>query len=101
MARKKGGAYWVMNTQIVHLHRAKDAEDAWSINLVGDKSDVWRAERGFGNDFERVWSLELQSPKEPDLHSVDWDAVLERAINAYDLRDPIMTDFIWPIKATV
>ena len=90
-----------MNTRIVHLHRGKDAEDAWAINLVGDKSGVWRAERGFGNNFEQVWSLELQSESEPDFQSVDWDALLERAINAYDLRDPIMTDFNWPIRATV
>jgi hypothetical protein len=87
-----------MNSKIVHLHKATDAEDAWAINLVGDFSGVWRAQRGFGQNFQKIWSLELQSDTEPDLAHVDWDAVLEQAILSADMNDPIVPDFHWPMK---
>ncbi len=90
-----------MNSTIVHLHKARDAEDSWALNVVGDISGVWRAEKGFGGTFEKVWSLELQSREAPDLRAVDWDAVLERAIIACDLSDPLIADFQWPVKQHV
>jgi hypothetical protein len=86
-----------MDTKIIHLHKG-NADDAWAINLVGDLSGVWRAEKGFGHSFYKVWSLEVQSPEAPDLLHVGWDAVLERAIYAYDLNDPVLSNFEWPLK---
>jgi hypothetical protein len=90
-----------MDSKSIHLHKAKDAEDSWAINLVGDHSGVWRAQKGFGQNFEKVWSLELQSPQAPDLAQTDWDVLLDRAIEAYDMNDPIIAKFQWPIRQLV
>jgi hypothetical protein len=37
------------------------------------------------------------SPCMPDI-KLDWDAVLVRLIEAYDLNDPVITDFEWPLR---
>jgi hypothetical protein len=89
-----------METRTVHLHRASDAEDSFALALEGDSSGTWRATRGFGQDFQRIWSVELQSERSPDVLFTDWDAVLERVIEAYDLNDPVITDFDWPRQQT-
>lgn len=88
-----------MYSTTVHLHEG--GADAWALNLLGDLGEVHRAEKGMGNNFRKVWSLELQSEKAPDLSRVDWDAVLERTIYAYDMNDPLISNFEWPIKGVV
>jgi hypothetical protein len=80
----------------VHLHRALDAEDCFALAVEGDSSGTWRAVRGFGQNFQKVWSVEVQSAAAPDFLHTDWDAVLERVIAAWDLNDPVITEFQWP-----
>lgn len=84
----------------VHLHQATDAEDAYALSLDSAPTP-WRAERGYGSAYQKVWSVEIQSRHAPDLRQVDWDAVLDRVIEAYDLNDPLITDFAWPTRAPV
>jgi hypothetical protein len=83
----------------VHLHKASDAEDGYALCVEGDGPGSWRAERGYGATFQKVWSVEVQSAERPDLNQVDWDSVLERLIEAYDLNDPVITRFTWPLRA--
>ena len=85
-----------MESTIVHLHQALDAEDCFALAVEGEASGTWRAVRGFGQNFQKVWTIELQSTQTPSLLHTDWDAVLERVIEAYDLNDPLITDFEWP-----
>jgi hypothetical protein len=85
-----------MEARTVHLYQAGDAEDSFALSLEGDNPGVWRAVRGFGQKFQRVWSVELQSNQPADILFTDWDGVLERVIEAYDLNDPVITDFEWP-----
>jgi len=85
-----------MHSTTVHLHEG-DA-DSWAINLAGDLAESHRAHKGFSDGFKMVWSLEIQSADQPDYSKVDWDAVLERAIYAYDMNDPLLTEFEWPLK---
>jgi len=80
----------------IHLHRG-DA-DSWAINVPGGLAENFRAVKGVSHQFQKVWSLELQSAEPPELEKVDWDAVLERAIYAYDMNDPLISDFAWPLK---
>jgi hypothetical protein len=87
-----------MEATIVHLHKATDAEDAYALCVAGDKRESWRAERGFGQNFEKVWSVELQSDRRPNQLEVDWDAVLDRAIEAFNLSDPVIANFQWPTQ---
>ncbi|MFN7140765.1 MAG: hypothetical protein ACK4UN_15620 [Limisphaerales bacterium] len=86
-----------MHSTIVHLYEG-DA-DSWAINLGGDMAESYRARKGFGADFKEVWTLEIQSDNMPELNVVDWDAILERAIFAYDMNDPLLSRFEWPHKA--
>lgn len=93
------GAYWPMHSTNVDLLKASDAADSYAVAAEGDDvQGPWRAERGYGSAFQKVWSVEFQSRTQPDLRQVDWDAVLDRAIEAYDLNDPIITDFEWPLR---
>ena len=88
-----------METRTIHLYQAADAEDSFALAVEGDNPGSWRAARGFGQRFEKVWSVELQSKESPNISDIlftDWDAVLERAIEAYDLNDPVIVDFDWP-----
>jgi hypothetical protein len=87
-----------MESIIAHLHKASDGEDSYALCLEGDDGQTWRAERGYGGTFQKVWSVEIQSAQAPLLARVDWDAVLERIIEAYDLNDPVITDFEWPLR---
>ena len=86
-----------MESVNVHLHEAKDAEDSYALSVNGE-AGRWRAERGYGSAFDEVWTVELQSDDRPELQDIDWDAVLERVIEAYDLNDPVITDFAWPLR---
>lgn len=88
-----------MHSTVVHLHEG-DGE-SWAINLAGDIAENHRAEKGFGTNYRKVWSLEIQSVEAPDYALVDWDAILERAIYAYDMNDPLISEFEWPMKAGI
>lgn len=90
-----------MEVLSIELYKAADAEDSFAIRLATDPPDQRRAETGFGKHFEKVWSLEVQSDDRPSLPLVNWDAVLERAIEAFNLSDPVITNFDWPsLQAT-
>jgi hypothetical protein len=86
-----------MHTSTVFLHEAGDAVDAYALALPGDVAGSWRAQKGFGGKFHRVWTLDLQSDEPLPIQAVDWDAVLVRAIEAYNMRDPVITNFEWPL----
>jgi hypothetical protein len=86
-----------MESVNVHLHKATDAEAAYALSL-DDVTKPWRAERGYGSTWDKIWTVELQSNRIPDLETVDWDAVLERVIEACDLNDPVIADFEWPLR---
>ena len=90
--------FFAMQTT-VFLHQAADAEDSFAIALPGDHQGSWRAQKGFGSDFRKVWTIEFQSAHSPSIHSTDWDQVLLRAIEAYTMNDPIITNFKWPSLA--
>lgn len=80
----------------VFLHQAADAEDSYAISLPGDARASWRAQKGFGQDFRKVWTIEFQSAHAPSIQATDWDQVLLRAIEAYTMNDPILTNYSWP-----
>jgi hypothetical protein len=82
----------------LQLFKAADAEEAYAIRFP--KEQKWLARSGFGSQLEPVWSLELQSETGVQLETVDWDVVLERAVEAYRLSDPVLTNFEWPKVAT-
>ncbi len=78
----------------LQLFKATDAEEAYAIRFP--KEQKWLARSGFGSQLEPVWSLELESELPAETATVDWDAVLKRAIEAYRLSDPVLTNFEWP-----
>ena len=80
----------------VFLHQAADAEDSYAIALPGAARGSWRAQKGFGSDFKKVWTIDFQSAQPPSIQAIDWDQVLLRAIEAYTMNDPIITNFTWP-----
>ena len=80
----------------VHLFQARDGGESFAIGLASDPRGTWRARTGFGQEFEQVWSLDLQSEVSPEVQTVDWDTVLERAVEAFRLSDPVITNFEWP-----
>ena len=81
----------------VFLYEAADAEDSFAIALLGDTRGSWRAQKGFGSNFKKVWTIEFQSAKPPSIQAIDWDQVLLRSIEAYTMNDPIITNFAWPV----
>jgi hypothetical protein len=87
-----------MEVMTLHLFKADDAEDSFAIKVAGDSS--YRGRRGFGQQFKNVWSLEIQSEQKPDLVFVDWDKMLDRAVEAYEMSDPVLTNFDWNNPAT-
>lgn len=82
----------------LQLFKARDAENAYAIRF--SKEERWLARSGIGSQLEPVWSLEFQSDLPLDRNSIDWEAVLHRAIEAYRLSDPVVTNFEWPMQAT-
>lgn len=79
----------------LHLFQAMDAEQSFALKIDGD-ADTWRATQGFGQDFREVWTIEVQSAVAPNPLEVDWDQILDRAIEAYEMSDPVLTNFEWP-----
>jgi hypothetical protein len=81
-----------METVTIQLYKARDAEEAYAIRRP--EPENWLARSGFGSQFEPVWTVEFQGSfsSEP----VDWQSVMDRAIEAYRLSDPIVTNFQWP-----
>ena len=78
----------------LQLFKATDAEEAYAIRFPRDQK--WLARSGIGSQLEPVWSLELQSETPVEQGSIDWEVVLQRAIEAYRLSDPVVTGFEWP-----
>ena len=78
----------------LQLYKAVDADEAYAIRFADDQT--WLARSGFGSQMEKVWSLEIQSESPADRNRVDWETVLERAVEAYRLSDPVITKFSWP-----
>ena len=78
----------------LQLFKATDAEEAYAIRFPREQK--WLARSGFGSQLEPVWSLEFQSDTPLQRKSIDWNIVLERAIEAYRLSDPVLTNFEWP-----
>ena len=87
-----------MENVAVQLFKARDAEEAYAIRFP--REERWLARSGFGSQLEPVWTLEIQSVEVIDLKSVDWNQILERAIEAYRLSDPVLTNFDWPVAKT-
>jgi hypothetical protein len=79
----------------LELFAAADADDSYALRVAGEKA--WRARTGFGSGLEHVWTVEVESSIEPELAEVDWDAVLERAIEAFEMSDPVISNFDWPV----
>jgi len=78
----------------LQLYKATDAEEAYAIRFPREQK--WLARSGFGSQLEPVWSLDLESETPVEQGSIDWDSVLQRAIEAYRLSDPVVTGFEWP-----
>ena len=87
-----------MEKVALQLFKARDAEEAYAIRFA--REERWLARSGFGSQLEPVWTLEIQSEEAIDLEAVAWDQMLERAIEAYRLSDPVLTNFDWPISKT-
>ena len=80
-----------MNSLSIDLFQARDAEDSHAVALSDDAEGELRKQSGFGAEFEKVWTVEFQTPDAVDGASIDWDLVLERAIEAYQMSDPVIT----------
>ena len=78
----------------LQLFKARDADEAFGLRFP--REDKWLARTGFGSDYQSVWNIEIQSTQPADRTRVDWEDVLERAIEAYRLSDPVITNFEWP-----
>jgi hypothetical protein len=87
-----------MQTATVHLYEAADAQDSFALKLEGDQAFTWRAAKGYGRKYQQAWTVELQSERIPELNRVDWDAVLDRVIEAYSLSDPLIANYSWPLR---
>ena len=90
--------YWGM-TKTIHLFQAQDAQEGYAIRLAEDPPEGWRWRRGYGSEFTPVWTVELESEAAPSADQVDWEAVLDRALEAYQLSDPIIYNYRWPVLA--
>lgn len=86
-----------MEAATIELFQATDATDAYGIKLPGDAASHWKAQRGFGQDYKPIWTVEAQSNEKPDWDKVDWDAVLDRVVEASTLSDPVLANFDWPV----
>ena len=85
-----------MTSIALTIFKSRDADQSYAIALEDDPPETWRARSGFGQEFERIWAVDLQSETSPEVQTVDWETVLERAIEAYHLSDPVITNFEWP-----
>ena len=89
-----------MNSLSLQLFKAQDAVDSFALALPNDPAATWRAQTGFGSDFQPIWTLELQSANPADLRLIDWNSVLERAVEAYQLNDPVISNYAWPTSTS-
>lgn len=85
-----------MESCTIHLYQATDAEGSFALRLPSDPPDRWRAQTGFGRTFQKIWSIDFQSASTPDQRLINWETVLERAVEAFNLSDPVITNFDWP-----
>lgn len=83
-----------MSKLLVDLYKAGD--DTYAIRLADNRTTGWLAEKGFGGDFTKVWTVEFTGPEMANGDSNAWDALLERAVEAYNLSDPIVTNVSLP-----
>ncbi|HTG43655.1 MAG TPA: hypothetical protein VK633_03900 [Verrucomicrobiae bacterium] len=82
----------------VELFSARDAESSFAIRLAGDKESAgWKFRKGFGSEFEKVWAVEFHTMDSPDLAAADWEAVLNRTVEAFQMSDPVIENFHWPV----
>jgi hypothetical protein len=88
--------YSGMRITTVHLFQGADGEEAYAIRLPEDPDKYFRAERGFTHDFEHVWTVEFETDEGPDRWGTNWDQVLNRAMEAYAMRDPVISSYHWP-----
>ena len=84
----------------VLLFKARDATDSFALACAGDPQGSWRAQSGFGSDFAREWTVELQSREAPAAGGVDWNAVLARVVEAAEMSDPVIADYAWPTRSS-
>ncbi|HYE33251.1 MAG TPA: hypothetical protein VEH27_17620 [Methylomirabilota bacterium] len=87
-----------MQTVRIDLYKATDSEESYGIKTAG--SNVMRAHAGFGQTWEKVWSVDIESLYSPENLDVDWDAVLARVIEAHSMSDPVLSGFRWPQQET-
>ena len=90
-----------MISTFVPFFKAQDAEDSFALLLNADTPPHWRIERAFGQNFQKVWTLEIQSNEPPDISKVNWDMLLTRVLEAYDFSDPLITDFNWNTQCAI
>ena len=83
----------------IFLHEAEDGENSYALSLPGDAEGAWRAQQGYGGKFKQVWSVDFVAGEAPSDRGVDWDQVLTRAIEAYSMSDPVITNYRWPMLA--
>ena len=81
----------------LHLYKAAEAEAAYALKMDEDPGGNWRAKRGYGSNFVKLWSLDVEGDPVPSLEKIDWEAILDRAIEAYQLSDPVLANFHWPV----
>jgi hypothetical protein len=93
LLKRNVAGYSRMNAISVELFRARDSEDSFAIRKPGEQG--WRAMIGFGSDFEKVWKLEFEGTSDVNEESLSWEALLGRAIEAYNMSDPVVTDMKW------
>jgi hypothetical protein len=75
----------------IDLYRAADNDETFAIRLPTDNPHTWRAERGYGGSFQKIWTVEFEMKDDETVESLDWDALLIRAVEAYRLSDPVIT----------
>jgi hypothetical protein len=87
-----------METRVVQLFEGMDGENAYALKLVGDEGVRWRVSKGYAQDYQPVWTVELQSERVPEPARVDWERVMDWVIEAYSLSDPVIANFRWPLR---
>ena len=82
-----------MNAVILQLFQATDADNSYALRVSGETG--FRTARGFGQDFQEIWMVEVQSESEPDLTNVNWEHLLDRVVEAHEMCDPVLSNFDW------
>jgi hypothetical protein len=84
----------------IELFEAKDGDQSYAIRLKDDPGKAWRFTRGYGADYQKVWTVELESSHVPEPDLIEWESVLERALEAWQMNDPFISNYEWPIAIT-